>query len=272
MDGRIIKDGLRFTRIDQEDFKAIDYLVMGAAFDIQNDMGRLFSESVYRDELKQRLRSKFDDVQCEVPLEITFEGFQKTYKADLVINGKAIFELKAVDNTVKKHRLQLQQYLFLTNLKHGKLINFLEQKVAGEYVSTALDHAERKRLTFVSGGLVESDSSALRFKNLLTRLLNAWGGFMNLELYYQATEQLLADSLPVVRPIPVYSDGRLVGTQKAHMLSERSAYKITALTKNTDSYRRELKRFLTHTELKYVHWVNLNNHEVVFETVARTGY
>ena len=269
MEGRIIQDGFRFTRVDQVEFAAIDYLVMGTAFEIQNDMGRLFSESVYRDELTQRLQSRFEDVQCEVPLEIAFEGFRKIYKADLVVDGKAIFELKTVEKTVSKHRLQLQQYLFLTNSKHGKLINFLGPVVTGEFVSTTLGHAERKQLTFDSTRLTESDPSASRFVDLLTRLLNTWGGFLNLELYYQATEHLLADSLPVIRLIPIFSNGLQIGTQKAHMLSERSAYKITALTKDTDAYRDELRRFLRYTKLEYIHWANLNNHEIVFETVAR---
>ncbi len=269
MDGRIIESDLTFDRIDQREFQSIDFIVMGAAFDIQNDMGRLFSETIYRNELKERLACEFDNVECEVPIKVVFDGFQKTYKADLVINGKAIFELKAIERTVVQHRLQLQQYLFLTNLKHGKLINFSSPKVTGEYVSTSLDILERKRMSFQTDRFLETDTAATRFKDLIMRLLKSFGGFLNLELYYQATEFHLGGIHSVVQPIPIVSSERVIGSQKAHMLSDSSAYKITAMSKDVDAYRAELRRFIQHTKLETIQWVNLNKHEISFETISK---
>ncbi len=219
--------------------------------------------------MKNRLRHEFDNVESEVPLTIGFEGFSKTYKADLVVESKAIFELKAVERTVSQHRLQLSKYLFLTNLKHGKLINFSSPKVTGEYVSTTLDMRERKRLSFDTDRFDESDASAVRLRTLMTNLLESWGGFLNLELYYQATEYLLGGIDTVVRPISIITNGQEIGTQKSHLLSDTSAYKITALTKDVDAYREELWRFLLYTRLHSIQWVNLNKHVITFETVYR---
>lgn len=268
MGGRIIAAPFDFIRIGQEEFKSIDFVVMGVAFEIQNEMGRLFAESVYRNELSRRLKDRFESVDTEVPISIGFDSFRKTYKADLIIDRKSIFELKAVERTVSQHRSQLLQYLFLANLKHGKLINFSPPKVTGEYVSTSLDFDERRRLKFDFNRFHETDGFALIFKTLMMELLNTWGGFLNLELYYQATEFLLGNHL-VVDSIPICVDGHDIGTQKAHLLSNKVAYKITAFTKDTDAYQFELKRFIKHTNLKSIQWVNLNKHEVSFETISR---
>lgn len=271
MDGRTITmdDRIEFVRIDQDEFERIDFAVMRIAFGVQNDLGTLFREHVYRNELKLRLTAKFKRVDCEVPISISFESFSKTFLADLVVDSKVIYELKAVNRLVDAQRLQLRQYLLLTNLKHGKLVNFGSEKVQGEYVSTSLTYQEQRRLRFEFDKYDASDETAKYLKNRLTQLLKAWGGFMKLELCYEAIRHFLGGDENVIRPIAVFNQNNdQIGIQNVHLLSPETAFKITALSKEHDNYRKQLTRFLQRTQLRAIQWINIDKHDVNFETVT----
>src|ERR1039458_6765838 len=71
------------------------------------------------------------DARIEVPIEVSYESFCKTYYLDLVFVGGALFELKAVEALVNRHRAQLLHYLLLADLLHGKLVNMRLEAVAG---------------------------------------------------------------------------------------------------------------------------------------------
>ena len=62
----------------------------------------------------------------------------KTYCLDMLIGGGAIFELKAVQSLMERHRRQLMQYLFLLDLPHGKLVNLRPERVDHEFVNNVL--------------------------------------------------------------------------------------------------------------------------------------
>ncbi|MFI4926277.1 MAG: GxxExxY protein, partial [Burkholderiales bacterium] len=46
------------------------------------------------------------------------------YRADFIVEGSVILEVKAVDALAEVHRAQLLSYLRLSGLKLGLLINF----------------------------------------------------------------------------------------------------------------------------------------------------
>ena len=57
---------------------------------------------------------------------IEFEGehFDEGFRADLIVNGSVIIELKSVEKVSPVHKKQLLTYLRLTDLKVGYLLNF----------------------------------------------------------------------------------------------------------------------------------------------------
>jgi len=262
-------DELSFVRIEQEEFQEIDYVVMGMAYELQNEMGRIFNEHIYRNELKYRLADKFETVNTEVPIPISFDTFSKVFSADLVINARVIYELKVVPSLVPQHSCQLLQYLHIANLKHGKLINFGADKVEGKFVSTQLSSERRRQLEFHFDNFLQEGASSERFKAIVTGILSEWGGFLGTELLYEAICHFLDLGESVIQAVDVISNDRIIGTQKAHMLSDGVAFKITALCQNITCYRNELKRFLTHTTLSCIQWVNMNHHDIHFETIQR---
>ena len=58
---------------------------------------------------------------AQVPIDVEYKGlcFEKGFRADLVINGIVIIELKSVEQLTASHRKQIQTYLRLTGGAHG---------------------------------------------------------------------------------------------------------------------------------------------------------
>ena len=77
-------------RPSETEFSALTYEVMRVVFDIHNDLGRFFDERIYKRELARRLPG----VSLEVPLEVTFESFRKTYFIDVLFQGAAPWSSK----------------------------------------------------------------------------------------------------------------------------------------------------------------------------------
>ena len=66
--------------------------------------------------------------QLPVPIEYDDLKFEEGFRADLVVNGLVVVELKSVEIVAKVHKKQLLTYLRLMDRRLGLLINF------GEYL------------------------------------------------------------------------------------------------------------------------------------------
>ena len=105
------------------------YAVIGAAMEVQNELGCGFAELVYHEALNIELNLRNIPYETEKLITITYKGQQleRTYKADLVCYDNIVVELKAVDKLKTEHTSQLLNYLKATNLPLGILINFGEK-------------------------------------------------------------------------------------------------------------------------------------------------
>jgi len=106
----------------------IGKIVVDAAIDLHRALGPGLLESVYEITLTRRLEKKGLSVQRQVRVPIEFEGesFDEGFRADMIIQGKVIIELKSVEKISPAHKKQLLTYLKLTGLKLGYLLNFGE--------------------------------------------------------------------------------------------------------------------------------------------------
>ena len=102
---------------------------MDAAFDVHRQIGPGLMESVYEAVLARKLSNAGLQVQRQAPVKITIDGmtFDEGFKADLLINGMVIVELKSVEQLHRVHSKQLLTYLRLTGSRLGLLINFGEE-------------------------------------------------------------------------------------------------------------------------------------------------
>jgi GxxExxY protein len=65
-------------------------------------------------------------VSFENPIPIVFEDvhLECGYRADIIVEGKVIIEIKSVEALNDIHKAQVLTYLKLSNIKGGLLINF----------------------------------------------------------------------------------------------------------------------------------------------------
>ncbi len=105
---------------------AITKQIVGASIDVHRSLGPGLLESVYEACLEFDLNGQGLSVQRQIALPVNYKQVQleSGYRVDLLVEGKVIVEIKAVDELVPIHKAQLLTYLKLSNLKVGLLINF----------------------------------------------------------------------------------------------------------------------------------------------------
>jgi GxxExxY protein len=100
--------------------------VVDAAFKIHTKLGPGLLESVYEAVLAYELKQRGLQVVRQQAMPVVYEAVQleEGFRADLIVEGKVIVELKSVETIAPVHKKQVLTYLRLTNLKLGLLINF----------------------------------------------------------------------------------------------------------------------------------------------------
>lgn len=95
--------------------------------DIWASLGPGFSESVYHSAFEVALRAAFIPYETERIIPVYYLGQNIGHvRADLIINGTIVVELKAVSKLNESYRNQTRNYLRLLGLQIGYLINFNE--------------------------------------------------------------------------------------------------------------------------------------------------
>ena len=106
----------------------IGTVIVDCAIHLHQALGPGLLETVYEVTLARQLEKRGLSVQRQVAVPIEFEDdqFEEGFRADLVVEGKVIVELKSVERVNPAHKKQLLTYLRLTGLKLGYLLNFGE--------------------------------------------------------------------------------------------------------------------------------------------------
>jgi len=100
-------------------------MIIGVFYEVYNELGVGFLESVYRNSLQLALISKGLTVEAELPISVFFRGRNVgDFKADLVVNHTVLIELKTAEDIVSAHEAQVLNYLRATSLEVGLLLNF----------------------------------------------------------------------------------------------------------------------------------------------------
>jgi iron complex transport system substrate-binding protein len=109
-----------------EELEQIAKDVVDASMKLHMTLGPGLLETVYAMILQKKLQERGYHVEREVPIPVEYEGlnFELGFRADLIINGCFIVELKSVEKIAPVHAKQLLTYLKLTDFRLGLLINF----------------------------------------------------------------------------------------------------------------------------------------------------
>src|SRR5215212_7025617 len=105
--------------------------IIGAAIEVHIRLGPGLLESAHRVCLAYELRKRGLEVQEEKPVPVIYDDVKLDcgFRADLLINGQVVVELKAKSDIHPVDKAQTLSHLRLLGLRFGLLINFHKMKL-----------------------------------------------------------------------------------------------------------------------------------------------
>ena len=109
-----------------EDLDSLSERVIGCAIAVHRSLGPGLLESIYRDCLILELKAEKIRVEKEIRVPLTYRGERIAGRLilDLLVDGRLVVELKAVEQIQSVHLAQVITYLKLTGHPAGLLLNF----------------------------------------------------------------------------------------------------------------------------------------------------
>ena len=258
--------------LSEQEFHDLDFQVMRLAFDVHNQMGRFYDEKIYQNELVRLCQHNGIETSSEVKICLTHQTFKKKLFIDLLLNHGAIYELKTAAAIVSDYRIQTLDYLLLSDVKHGKIINFRPPSVEHEFVSTTLTPADRNNISMTDTSWKNESKTAQRLKSILLGLLADWGAFLNTALYKEGICHFFGGQEAVLQPVEIKKENVLLGTQKIPLLSESETFCISSIKNGIRTYGSHLQRFLDCTNLETLYWINLNRSQVQLSSIRNSNH
>jgi GxxExxY protein len=106
-------------------YEDLTYKIIGCAMKVHNTLGNGFQEVIYQRCLAIELEKAKLSFGREIEQTIYYEGLEVgTRRADFIVEGKVLVELKAVINLENVHLAQIKNYLVAYQFDIGLLINF----------------------------------------------------------------------------------------------------------------------------------------------------
>lgn len=104
----------------------LTHRVLACAYEVHRTLGPGLLESAYKRCLTHELSLRGLSYASEavVPIQYKEARLDAGYRADLIVEGSVLIELKAVERLLGIHEAQVMTYLRLTGLQVGLLINF----------------------------------------------------------------------------------------------------------------------------------------------------
>jgi GxxExxY protein len=107
-------------------YKEEVYEIVGCAIEVHHILGSGFLEGIYHEAMQYELHAKGIPFETNTKLAVVYKGvrLQKEYFADLICYSKILLELKALDFLSGREESQVINYLKISGLRVGLLINF----------------------------------------------------------------------------------------------------------------------------------------------------
>ena len=121
--------------------KELTYKIIGVYFDVYNELGHGFLESVYQRSLGLALESAGLTVRNYVKIPVWFRGQRAgMFEGDMLVEDVVLLELKVARFLDRSHHAQLLNYLRATDIEVGILLNF---GLKPEYKRLVLDNESK---------------------------------------------------------------------------------------------------------------------------------
>jgi GxxExxY protein len=107
-------------------YKSESYKIMGIMFDIHSNLGKGFSEIVYKDAIEYELEKSLIFFEREKEYNVKYKDIFLKHKfyADFVLFDKIILEVKCCNSISDSHIAQAMNYLKVSANKLAIIVNF----------------------------------------------------------------------------------------------------------------------------------------------------
>ncbi|MDT8411277.1 MAG: GxxExxY protein [Vicingaceae bacterium] len=109
----------------------ISYKIRGSIFKVYNELGPGLFESVYEAALIYQLEKDGLQVKSQVAVPVYYDNIKLdlAFRLDILVEDKVIIEVKSVEELANVHFKQIINYLKITKLKLGILVNFNSEDI-----------------------------------------------------------------------------------------------------------------------------------------------
>ena len=107
------------------------YKIIGILYEVHKNLGKGFSEIVYKDALEYEFNKNNIPFEREKEYKVNYKDTVLKHKfyADFVVFDKIILEIKSTDSFVNNHYAQCLNYLKVSNNKLALLVNFNQSSI-----------------------------------------------------------------------------------------------------------------------------------------------
>ena len=110
--------------------KELSYAIMQAVYEVHNQLGPGFVESIYEEATARELLVRAMELERQKRIVVCYKGEPiGEHILDLIVNNRVILELKAVAEVSRVHEQQALSYLKATGLSLAIVINFGAERV-----------------------------------------------------------------------------------------------------------------------------------------------
>jgi GxxExxY protein len=112
-------------------YKTESYKLVGILFEVHNNLGKGFSEIVYKDALEYEFKHSLIQFEREKEYSVNYKDtiLKHKFYADFVVLDKIILEIKSCKSLNDEHIAQCINYLKVSNNKLAILVNFNEDSL-----------------------------------------------------------------------------------------------------------------------------------------------
>ena len=124
------------------------FRIQGAVFEVSRTIGAGFLEAVYQECLALEFAGRGIPFRATPKLTITYKGttLAQSYSPDFICFDKIVVELKAARDLAPEHRAQVLNYLRVTGLELGLLVNFGSSRATVQRLALSDFNRERTQM------------------------------------------------------------------------------------------------------------------------------
>jgi len=134
---------LQSGRADTFPCKEETHAIIGCAFEVLNELGHGLNEKLYENSLVVEFKRRNMAFDQQRRFEVLYKGEHVgEFIPDLIACGKVVVDAKCIDQITDHERGQMLNYLRITRLSVGLILNFKHAKLQFERIvlSTAEKH------------------------------------------------------------------------------------------------------------------------------------